>query len=582
MRNLLFSEKQLDVRFGGHSMAGAKPVNQDAFAAWLPPRADLRALKGAALCIADGVSSSRRSDVASQILVQEFIDEYFSTSPTESVRHGAGKVLNALNTWLCAQNRANFSAADDASLVSTFSAVVVKGQLAHVFHSGDSRVYLLRAGRLRQLTEDHVRRYNGRWVLSRAMGIDKQLDVQLVTEECQPGDRFVLTTDGVHEWFNEAELSQRLGELLSDNSLEQAAQALCEEALQKGSKDNLSCLLGEVVALPTESIEEAAARLTSKKIPPVMQPGMRIDHYRILNVLHNGTRSCLYLVEDENDHGKQYALKAPSRNFTGDLTYLEGFVRERWLGQHLQHEAIMRSYPSPSDSNFLYSVNEYIDGDTLAQWIVDNPNPSLPKVRQLVAEIVEGLRVLQRHGIIHRDIKPDNFMLDDAGRVKLIDLGTLRVDGLEEITSLFGEAVPVGSVNYIAPEYFLEQQASLQSDMFSLGCMVYEMFSGKLPYNMAHIQRRPPSSYASWHYIPLERVRRDLPEWLDLTLKRATEPNPEHRYDAYSEFVEDLNQPSTAILRAAKRRPLLERDPLRFWQMVSAVLLLVVVAQAVL
>lgn len=581
MRSSMFSDQQLDVSLGGYSGAGTKAVNQDAFAACLPSSTELKALKGAVLCIADGVSSSSRSAEASQMLVQEFIDEYYSTSNTVSVRQNGTKVLSALNAWFCSQNQALIDEVDDTSLVSTFSAVVIKGHVINIFHVGDSRVYLLRDGRLRQLTEDHVRRYSGRWVLSRAIGIDRRLEIAIVQEQCQIGDQIVLTTDGVHETFSEADLAQQLNQLLSEHSAEEAASILCARAVERGSEDNVSCLIANVLSLQDETIDETAARLTTRKIPPVMSPGMRIDHYRVLSVLHNSTRSCLYLVANEQEEDAQYVLKAPSRNFTEDLTYLEGFVREQWFGQHLNHRSIMRTYPS-NDSAFLYSINEYIPGGTLAQWILDNPRPSLPQVRKILVQIIDGLRVLQRQGIVHRDIKPDNFMIDKHGAIKLIDLGTLQAAGLEELSALAGEDRPVGSVNYIAPEYLLTNTASMRSDLFSLGCMVYEMLCGYLPYKMDNVARRTPDSYAAWHYISLRKYRADIPEWVDLTLKKATAPNIEQRYLGYSEFLAAMQQPSEEVLQAVKRQPLMARNPARFWQLVSAVLAGVIVLQSVL
>lgn len=574
MRDSLFSKQQLQVAFGGYSHEGVKEVNQDAFAAYMPKESHLLALKGATLCIADGISSSQRSQDASQMLVQEFIDEYYTTKNTWSVQKSAAKVLNALNAWFCAQNRANANEADDAALVSTFSALVIKGQTAHIFHIGDSRVYLLRGGKIRQLTTDHVRRYSGRWVLSRAMGIDPKLDVELICEPCEEGDVFIMTTDGVHEAFSERELADNISELIADQALETAATAMCNMALERGSVDNVSCLLSQVEQLHAESYDEARSRLTARKIPPALKVGNMLNGYKVDAVLHHSTRSSLYLVTNGND--ERYVLKAPSPNFTDDLTYLDGFAREQWLGQQLDHRTIMKSYPSGT-SPFLYSISEYIEGRTLAQWLIDNPKASLNQIRGLLGQIIAGLRVLQRQGIVHRDIKPDNFMIDEQGYVKMIDLGTLRVDALEELSGLVGEDLPVGSVNYIAPEYLLHSKADVQSDMFSLGCMIYELLSGKLPYDMESTRRRTPTSYAAWQYQSILRHRPDIPAWVDLTLKRATEPNPEHRYDAYSEFLHAMQQPSDEIIQVAQSRPLIERDPVRFWQFVSALLLLLLV-----
>ncbi|MEJ2418287.1 MAG: bifunctional protein-serine/threonine kinase/phosphatase [Exilibacterium sp.] len=571
------SESSLEIVFGGYTSAGAKPDNEDAFAAFQPPSLSTRQLKGAVACLADGVSSSDKAQVASQTSVTHFIEDYYSTSDTWPVKTSAARVLSALNAWL--YHHGQHSGAPN-SLVTTFSAVVIKSNTAHLFHVGDSRIYRLRTRTLEQLSRDHShRQVGGRHFLTRALGMDSHLEVDYHQEEVVKGDLLMLTSDGVHDVLTAAELKALLSGVAA--GLEETAKAIVERALEKGSEDNLSCLLLKVVNLPNEEIDEVHRKLSLLAIPPVMNVGMKLDGYEVIRVLHSGTRSHIYLVKDPCKH-RPLVLKAPSENFSDDAQYLEGFIREQWVGQRVNHAGVMKIYPRREFSPFLYHLCEYIEGQTLRQWMYDNPQPSLEQVREILRGVVAALRAFQRMSMVHRDLKPENIILTQKHQVKLIDFGTVKVSGLDEIASPLREEYPVGSVNYIAPEYLLGMRGMHSSDIFSLGVIIYEMLCGEMPYKMDSAHRRVPKHYQNWRYQSVQQYRAGLPLWVDLTLKKATNPNPTHRYQALSEFERDLCTPNESMLRQLGTAPLLERNPSRFWQLLALLMTGVVIAQWVL
>ncbi|MCW8194749.1 bifunctional protein-serine/threonine kinase/phosphatase [Proteobacteria bacterium 005FR1] len=566
------TSRQLVLRFGGASSAGVKPANQDAFAAHQPAPCECR-LKGAVACIADGLSCSEQAQLASQTAVTQFIEDYYSTPDSWSVKTAAARVLSSMNAWFFHQGQA--SAQPHHGLVTTFSAIICKSTTAHLFHVGDSRIYRLRGDQLEQLTRDHHTggSSNDRqtW-LSRALGADSRLEVDYLQCELREGDIFLLTTDGLHEFVDEQCMREIAG---GGAGGEQAAEALVDAALAHGGGDNLSALLVHVEQLPRQAIDEVHRELTGKIIPPVLQPGMSIDGFQVLRVLHNGTRSHVYLVSDSSS--KQFVLKAPSENFADDAQYLESFIREGWVGRRMDHPRIMIIHRQKNESPFLYHLCEHVGGTTLRQWMYDNPTPSLQKVRELAAGIVSSLRVLQRAGMVHRDLKPENIMLGDQGQIKLVDFGTVMVPGLEEIESPLQEEIPVGSVDYAAPEYVLgvDQQ---RSDLFSLGVIVYELLCGQLPFSRP-FGRPVPSRYSDWQYRSINQFRKDLPSWIDLVLRKALQADPRQRYEPYSELISNLHKPSREMLIASNNAPLLERSPLRVWQFLSAALFVLVLLQ---
>ncbi len=575
--------KALSIAYGGHTTAGVKERNEDAFAAALPA-SQLRYSKGAIAAVADGVSCSDNARVASQTSVATFIQDYLSTPETWDVKTSASRVLAALNSWLYYQGQLALTRHN--GFVTTFSSVILRSTTAHVLHCGDSRIYRYRDGVLRQLTTDHsLVQGNGEETLTRALGMDTELKVDYQQRSLRVGDLLLFTTDGVHGSLKQEELAAALAALVAQAAtggeganaqLEQTARALIDKALHAGSSDNLTCLLARVLELPVDNIDEAHSKLTELAIPPALEPGNKLDGYTITKILHSGSRSHLYLATHPRFRQK-FVLKAPSQNFAEDPQYLEGFLREQWVGRRVDNPGVMKIHEPVPDSKFLYHICEYIEGTTLRQWMYDNPQPDLQKVRTLIKQIAASLRVLQRLGMLHRDLKPDNIMLTPAGEVKLIDFGTVQVSGLQDIASPLREEVPVGTADYMAPEYLLGEKGEYRSDIFSFGVIVYEMLTGALPYKAPPTDTSRIRDYDRWQYRSATEVRKDLPAWLDLALGKACAPRPSQRYAALSEFLHDLEVPNQQLLATQENKPLIEKHPVRFWQVVSLVLFVLLV-----
>lgn len=558
--------QRLKVSFGGQSLAGNKSINQDAFAAHLAEGLDAD-LKGAAVVICDGVSSCSESQIASKAAASGFVNDYFSTPPNWSTRKAASKVLHSLNHWVYQQNSSRSGTQD--SLLTTFTAAVIKSNTLRCFHAGDTRLYHLRGRHLETLTTDHVRVERGHEFLARALGADQHLQVDYIKRNLEVGDRLLLTSDGVHGHLSK----HRLKEILGDNdSLECIAKKLIDEALEAGSDDNVTALIAQIDELPQETLDETHRRLTSLAIPPVLNIGNRIDGYEVLEVIFSGTRSHMYLVKDE-ESGKRYILKTPSHNFTEDVVYLDGFIREEWVGQRIDHPNVMKTFRPKREKNFMYYLGEHIEGKNLREWIQDNPKPPLEAVRNIVIQAVAGIRAFNRADMIHQDLKPENIMINRDGQVKVLDFGTVLIAGTDEISSPLDKSIPQGSVNYVAPEYLVGERGTSRSDLFSLAVIVYEMITGKLPYRETPIKQVSLKSYGDISYIPSTHYRRDVPLWVEGCLRKALQANPRHRYDTLSEFQQDFTVPNPQLEVSVREKPLIERNPLKVWQVIAAILL---------
>ena len=573
-RNSQKALNKLNVSFGGYSIAGKKTENQDAFAALVPKASEVIS-KGIVATIADGVSSASRAADAAQVSVTQFINDYYATPDTWSTQKSASKVLTSLNQWLSSQTDSDSGEA--LQWLTTFTSLIVKSSTGYVFHVGDTRLSVYRQNDIEIITRDHNRRSgNGsnHLVLTRALGADFRLKVDVHQIDIKAGDIYILTCDGVHDFLSNAAIQSKLNDLPQNptsDDLETVSKSIVNFALEVGSNDNISCLLMYIGGTPNRELAEIERDLLSKTIPPALDVGMKIDNYKVCKVIHASIRSHLYLVQHGSDPTLR-VLKVPSENFADDMFYLQGFMREAWIGERVNHRNVMRVQSADTNSKFLYHVCEYIEGQTLSEWIHDNPNPSIAQVRDILEQVIKALRTFQRLDLVHRDLKPDNIMIDSYGKVTLIDYGTVLVASLEENSDNVAESVPQGSLNYIAPETLLTLHADHKSDLFSLGVIAYEMLCGNLPYKPMVRAEVNFSDYAHFQYKKISHYRKDLPLWLDLALKKATQADPALRYQSFSEFYADMSKPNINALQEYKKQPIMQRNPIQFWQGMSAIL----------
>ena len=595
------SKNKLSLSFGGYSCAGKKRQNQDAFAAFIPKQNEILS-KGIVATIADGVSSANKAAEAAQLSVTQFINDYYATPQTWSTQKSAAKVLTSLNQWLYSQSDGIYK--QNAEWLTTFSALIIKSTTGYIFHVGDTRISLFRQKKITAITHDHNHKQGGKSVvLTRALGADSRLKVDVHQIDIQVGDIYLLTCDGVHEHLSNKLISEQLqtlnkqpsklpNEPPSNQELEQLSQQITQLAIAQGSDDNVSCLLIYIQSTPNRELVEIERDLLNKAIPPALSVGMKLDDYKVCKVIHASTRSHLYLVEsleeslvknmaedlvESQTDKKLSVLKVPSENFSDDPVYLQGFMREAWLGEHINHQHIMKIKTRNANSPFLYHVCEYIHGQTLTEWMHDNPKPSIAQVRDIIKQIILALRAFQRLELVHRDLKPDNIMINSNGQIKLIDYGTVLIASLAENSDTLTETVPLGSLNYIAPETLLTLKADHQSDLFSLGIIAYELLCGELPYKPMRRAEVCFNIFEQWQYRSIKQFRSDLPIWLDLALKKSTQAEPSLRYQAFSEFNADLSKPNLSAIADYQSQPIIKRNPVQFWQGVSALLFILLI-----
>jgi serine/threonine protein phosphatase PrpC len=571
-------ESQLTVTLGQYSDKGTREVNQDFHGACIPHSSQLD-LKGIALAIADGISSSDVSHIASETVVKNFLEDYYCTSDAWSVLSSVQKVLIASNSWLYSQGQTakyKFESSYDQNkgYVCTLSAMILKSNTAYIFHVGDTRIYRVCGKHLEQLTKDHRL-----WIdehknyLSRAIGIDRFCEIDYQSITLQEDDVFVIASAGVYQWLGEDKIADIIYQYRND--FDMAAKEIVTRALKAGSNDNLTVQVVRIDSLPIVKLSEVQEKIFELPLPPVLEPRMKFDGYKIQRKLHTSRRSHVYLAKDIKS-GDLSVIKAPSIDFSGDPIYLERLLTQEWISRKINSDHVLKVGLQERPRQYLYTVSEFLRGKTLTQWVLDNPKPSIGAVRDIVAQIAKGLQAFHRLEILHQNIHPDNIMIDNDGTVKIIDFGSVKVAGF--IGSPAGKGQEnrqiLGAFN--APEYFLSARGTIKSELFSLGVMTYYMLSGRLPYGIKITSATTSAAQKKLSYVPISNEDDGISLWVDAAIKKAVNINPSKRYEEISEFIFDLSHPNKSLL-SEERMPLLQRNPVIFWQGVSAGLLLIVI-----
>ena len=547
---------------GFSSKTGPRKDNEDfagaLFGAELPePRPEVVA------AIADGIGGAKGGRIAAETAVRGFLDGFCDLPETMEVQRAGARILSSLNGWINALGRQDPAL---AGMGCTFTALVLRGRLAHLLHVGDTRAYRFSRDRLTCLTSDHVRQdgAGGSRTLTRALGVEPEVRLDYASQPVALHDRFLLCSDGVHAFLGEPEIA----EILRDRSApEDTASALVAAALQSGSTDNCTAMVLDVVALPTAGSADISAAVMQLPIIPVPVTGETIDGFVLKALISDGRYSRLFGAEDEVEGGS-VALKFPKPQIASVAAYRAAFVREAWVGARVHNPGIGRVIElPPGRQTCLYTVMPLYQGELLEARLARSPALGLEEGRNITVALARAAAALHRAGIIHRDIKPDNVILEGGGSLKLIDLGVVRVPGLEEFPP---ENIP-GTAAYMAPEMSEGEAGNEATDIYALGVTMFRAFTGEFPYG------NPDAASPPRRNRPLDfsALRPDLPAWLAAALARAIATDPAKRFHDMTEFALEM-EAGPARAPAAIRRPrtLYERAPLQFWQGLAALLAL--------
>ena len=548
----------LRVSMGLASRTGRRPDNQDFVAAYAATAVE-RITHGAVAALADGVGGAKGGRVAAELACRSFVDAYYDLPATLGVSVAVDRSLSSFNSWLHGMASAD---PEMAGAATTFSALVLRGRSAHMVHVGDSRIWRLREGRLVQLSTDHsLSRPQQSHVLYRAVGLEPTLRLDYATHNLEVHDRLLLTSDGVHGVLSE----QALEDLLARRGApDRDAAAIVDAAIAKGSEDNASAVVIDIVALPDADFGGLAALAAALPAPPPPVVGDSIDGYRLERQLSNGEQSRSFLARGGASGEERFALKFPRADVLTEHGARQAFVREMLIGDRV-HSPYVAEIIRPSDDSQsrIYTVMPFYEGETLEAALRRGPMPYAAGLA-VAARLARGVIALHRLGVIHRDIKPENILVGAGGTLRLLDLGVARIPGVEDP---LGAETP-GTQGYIAPELYKGDRGTEASDQFALGVTLYRLFTGRFPFNDLEAFNRPGFDSPA---DPTE-LRTDMPAWLAFTLRRAVQVRPEDRFGDVTELLHALELGSAKATPRPERRSLAERNPVLLWQLISLVL----------
>jgi protein phosphatase len=538
----------LEVAHGYSSLKGPREQNEDFCGLIVPAGPELES-KGVLAALGDGVSGDGGGRQASEYTVRGLLADYYATPDTWAIPFALDKVLNAVNRWLIAQSTAH---RNTISLVTTLSALVLRGRRYVVAHVGDSRVYRMRGGELVQLTQDHVWDHPDlRHVLSRAIGLDPRLVIDYADGELEPADAFVLVSDGVWSQLSDQRISEVLASVPDAGD---AAAALCRAALDAGSGDNASALVVRVLKVPVGNLGDSISGSRTLPLPPALKVGERIDRFEVLECLHESRVTRLYRVKDTTT-GRALVLKTLAQ---GQEEEAAALLTEEWMARRVHSPCFPEVLPlAMEERSALYYVMSHHEGDTLQALLDSGQHFWVSQTVALGLQMLKGIGALHRLNILHRDIKPANLMSSADGGLRILDLGVaLNAGGVHE-----DAAGAPGTASYMAPELIAGGVASAQTDLYAVGVTLYHLLTRKYPYGEIEPFQHPRFGDPA---VPT-RYRTDIPGWLEAVILKAVARDPELRFETAEEFVLALERGVRHPIQAPRRASLVEREPTRLW-----------------
>ena len=281
--------------------------------------------------------------------------------------------------------------------------------------------------------------------------------------------------------------------------------------------------------------------------------GEKLDQYQLTELIARSGMASIFKGRDLTN-GATVAIKVPYLQFESDVVFYGRFQREEEIGCRLDHPNIIRVL-TPKRKSRMYIAMEYIDGVSLRAMIRDKRPLDTAKGLDIVRQICAAMVYMHSQGVIHRDLKPENILITDSGQVKIMDFGIALDESARRLT-WSGLSSTIGTPDYMAPEQISGRRGDVRTDIYALGTMLYEMLTGRLPFegeNVYSVMRakanedpQPPSRYWS-----------EIDPHLEEIILHAIARQPRDRYGAATEMCKELSKPEQVVIsgRATKLHP---------------------------
>lgn len=266
------------------------------------------------------------------------------------------------------------------------------------------------------------------------------------------------------------------------------------------------------------------------------------ERYKILTKLGQGSNSCVYKALDLQT-ATFVSLKLLDPFLVQDAIAVERFERECQILRGLNHSGIVKVFDLSFSESQKMMVMEYFEGRDLKRFIKENPGLSSNRALEVFSKVVVILEECHRHGIVHRDLKPQNILINQDHDVKLVDFGVSKVSGMSDLTKT---GTLIGTPEYMAPEMFLKSILDFRTDIYSLGCILFEMLNGVAPFVSTQVSQLIAQKLNPNSIFALERSI-ETPEWLHKIILKCLRLDPILRYQSCKELIQDLQSQEKAL-----------------------------------
>ena len=470
----------------------ARENNEDFVGFWQPQTLEEKRSHGAVAVLADGVGGLDRGEVASRMAVETALQVFRESPEGKTPQQLLTQMFNAANLAVYDKGMENHG---KSRMATTLSIAVMRNDEIVVGNVGDSRVYLVRKGEIRQLSTDHsyvgmqqkfgliseqdAKTSEHRNVLTRSVGHEPVIRIDVEETTAFKGDRVVLCSDGLYAYVADSDIA----DIVSRYSPAQACRQLVALAEQRGTDDNLSIQVVQLNDVEKFSYYRGVPMYHEAEDPTTgydLQPGQVLDgRFFIDETISRSGMATIFKAIDITTQ-KPVAVKVPFMQFESDPGFFSRFEREEEIGLSLDHPYILRFIPLEHRSR-PYIVTEYLRGYTLAHLLNSvRPMPEKDAVR-IAGRLCEALAYMHDHGVVHRDLKPQNIMICYDGTIRIVDFGIAKAAEGRRLT-FTGFTPAVGTPDYMAPEQVNGKRGDERTDIYSLGAMLYEMVAGETPF----------------------------------------------------------------------------------------------------
>ncbi|HEV2394646.1 MAG TPA: protein kinase [Verrucomicrobiae bacterium] len=525
------------------STGSVREDNEDFVLFWEPAEFDLRQRLGSVAILADGVGGEGNGGVASRLATETALAIFKESKPDGSVTDTIRQMFDTAAAKVFQATQHN------GRMATTLNVALFRHDKVTIAHVGDSRAYLIRAGKIKRLTTDHS--YTSlqvklglllerkamtsphRSTLTRSIGYEPMCHYDITTLPLQQGDIILQCTDGLY------------GFLLDDEILDavvkyhpgEACKRLLALTEKRQVSDNVSLQIVQVWEVDRSKTLPPEARGRSGLGSDLGVGTLLDDRFEITDVIAKSGMASLFKANDRKT-GEAVAIKVPYLQIESDPGGFDRFRREEEIGLQLQHPYILKIIPVENKSR-PYLVMEYLEGQTLSELLKNvRPLPE-PDAVKIASRICEALEYMHQKGVVHRDLKPQNIMLCNDGAIRVMDFGIARAQQSRRLTFV-GFTPAMGTPDYMAPEQVRGSRGDQRTDIYSLGAILYEMTTGDPPFggDSAYVIM---NARVTGDPIAPRKLNPKLTPVLEEIILHAMERDPKRRYQSAADMKRELD-----------------------------------------